>query len=653
MSETPIISRKVLFSDPDRAEVRLSHDGRYISFLAPYQGVLNLWVAERDNLEAAYPVTEDKGHGIRIYAWAWDHQHILYLQDKEGNEDWAVFALNIETREVRPLTPQTGVCAILDNLSEHFPHECLVYLNERRPDFHDLYKVNILTGDRTLLIQNDEYAGFVTDDHYQIRFASKVMPDGGMCIYQRQADDWLEFMSIGPDDVNTTSVCGFDKSGHNIYVLDSRDADTAGLFVYDLEKDTQQLIFRDSQADVSGFILHPVEKTVQAVIATYDRKRWTFLDPVFQADMAYLHSLTDADIDIVSRTYDDRYWVVVFISDDAPLRYYLFDRQTRTVDYLFCNRKALENLSLAKMHAVKIPTRDHLEMVCYLTIPLQADPPQQGKPEQPLPLILYVHGGPQARDHWGLNPLHQWFANRGYAVLSVNYRGSTGFGKAFIKAGYGEWGAKMHDDLLDAVEWAVTQGIADPAKICIYGGSYGGYAALVGLAFTPEVFACGVDIVGPSNLQTLVASIPAYWKPFLDRWKILIGADPETEEGQAFLKSRSPLTYAEQIVKPLLIGHGANDPRVKLDESEQIVSQLKAKGIPVTYVVYPDEGHGFQRPENRQSFHAVTELFLAQVLGGRAEPIGEDFNGASLEIREGAQLIQGVSESFTNKAQAT
>ena len=643
MSDVNLIARKILFSDPDRASPRLSHKGKYISYLAPHEGVLNIWVARLEERDKAQPVTFDKKRGIQTYAWTWDEKHIVYVQDCDGNENWVVYALNIETSAVRALTPDTGVFAMINAMSEKFPKEFLVYLNERRPDFHDVYRINIETGERTLFLQNDGFATIVVDDNFDLRFASKMLPDGGVCVYERQDREWVDFMTIGADDINTTSLGEFNKAGQKLFMIDSRGHDTAGLYQYDLQTHIQTLIWRDPRADIGELMLHPITRELQAVGVTYDRKQWIFFDQAVQDDITYLKTIDDADIEIVSRTHDDHLWLVVFVRDDAPLQYYLFDRSSRHAQYLFCNRTDLKGIALAKMHASLIKTRDDLTLVSYLTVPLAVDPERTGIPHKPIPLVLNVHGGPHARDHWGLNPVHQWLSNRGYAVLSVNYRGSTGFGKNFIKAGNGEWSGKMHDDLLDAVQWAVQQGIADPQRICIMGGSYGGYAVLVGLTKTPDVFACGVDVVGPSNLLTLCQSIPDYWKPYVEQLRRMVGADHETVEGQAILAEKSPITYAHQINKPLLIGHGANDPRVKLAESDQIVAQLKAKNIPVTYVVYPDEGHGFQRPQNRRSFNAVTELFLQQVLGGHAELIGDDFDNSTLDIREGLEHVTGVS----------
>lgn len=331
--------------------------------------------------------------------------------------------------------------------------------------------------------------------------------------------------------------------------------------------------------------------------------------------------------------------------DDGPIRYYLYDRIQKKATFLFTNQRDLEGVKLSKIHPVVIKSRDGLDLISYLTLPYWTDSDHDARPNARLPMVLFVHGGPWARDSWGYNPYHQWLANRGYAVLSVNYRGSTGFGKDFINASNLEWAGKMHDDLIDAVNWAIDQGIADKHKIAIMGGSYGGYATLVGLTFTPEVFTCGVDIVGPSNLRTLLETIPPYWKPMMDMWSTRVG-DPRTEEGRKFLDSRSPLTYVDRIRKPLLIGQGANDPRVKQSESDQIVRAMQEKNIPVTYILYSDEGHGFARPENRLSFNAVAEQFLAQHLGGRAQPIGDDFQGSTIQVPSGADQIPGLSEAL-------
>jgi dipeptidyl aminopeptidase/acylaminoacyl peptidase len=352
---------------------------------------------------------------------------------------------------------------------------------------------------------------------------------------------------------------------------------------------------------------------------------------------------------VASRTLDDKTWIVAYTMDDGPVRYYLYDRDKKEAKFLFTNRKSLEGQPLAKMHPEVIKSRDGLNLVSYLTLPIDSDPDHAGRPKGPLPMVLLVHGGPWGRDNWGYNSQHQLLANRGYAVLSVNYRGSTGLGKKFTNAGNKEWAAKMHDDLIDAVEWAISEKIADPKRVAIVGGSYGGYATLVGLTFTPERFACGVDIVGPSNLFTLLSTIPAYWAPALQMFKDRVG-DPTTPEGKKLLNERSPLNFVDKIERPLLIGQGANDPRVKQAESDQIVRAMQNKQVPLTYVLFPDEGHGFARPENNLAFFAVAEAFLARQLGGRYQPIGNDFDGSTITSPEGSDQSPGLAEALKKHA---
>ncbi len=638
----PLIPRKTFFGNPDRAAVTLSPDGSKIAYLAPEGGVLNVWVGPTMDPMAARPVTDDRKRGIRKYYWAYTNNDILYLQDDNGDENWRIHRVNLNGLAVKDLTPLKGVQAQLEQISPKFPDEILVGLNDRDPQYHDVYRVNVRTGEHQLLLQNPGFAFVMTDDNFQIRFGGRNKPDGGTDIMRPTADGkWTPFFTIGPDDRMTTTPVGFDKSGKNLYMLDSRNRNTAALCLMNADTGEEKLLAEDAQADINDALVHPTEKTIQAVAATYERERWQILDPAIAADMSYLHSVADGEVNITNRTLDDKWWIVVYLLDDGPVRYYLYDHSLKKAHFLFSNRRSLEKARLAKMHPVVIKSRDGLDLVSYLTVPRDAAPAGSIVPSAPLPLVLWVHGGPWARSSWGYSPFHQWLANRGYAVLDVNYRGSTGFGKKFINAGNREWGAKMHEDELDAVQWAVQQGIADPNRVAVFGGSYGGYETLVAMTMSPDVFACGVDLVGPSNLITLIKSVPEYWKPELDVFYTRIG-DPRTDEGRKFLESRSPLTFADRIKRPLLIGQGANDPRVKRAEADQIVKAMQEKHIPVTYLLYPDEGHGFARPENWLSFNAVVEAFLGARLGGRVEPVGKDYTGSSIQSVAGADLINGL-----------
>jgi dipeptidyl aminopeptidase/acylaminoacyl peptidase len=650
-ARTPLIPRQVLFGNPDRASVRLSPDGAHLSWVAEHEGAMNVWVAPREDLGKARAITSVPGRGVRTYSWAFDDATILYGRDKDGDENFHIHAVDVTTGESRDLTPIDGVAARIAGASERFPHEILVALNDRVPMLHDLYRVDLRTGERTLLEQNGGSLGYLVDDDFVVRFDVRMNPDGGMTYRKKTPDGWEPYLEIPMEDALTSRPLGFDRTGTKAYLLDSTDRDTAALVLMDLETRAKEVIGADPRADVSDAMIHPTEKRVQAWSATYERTAWTVVDPAVKPHFDVLAKLADADFEIVSRTLDDRWWIVVHLPDDGPVRYHLYDTQAKAATFLFTNQSDLEGQPLTKMHPVVIPSRDGLSLVSYLSLPPWTDPDHDGRPDRALPMVLDVHGGPWARDEWGYNAVHQWYANRGYAVLSVNFRGSTGFGKAFINASNLEWGRKMHDDLLDAVQWAVKQGIADEARVAIAGGSYGGYATLVGLAMTPEVFACGVDTVGPSSLVTLIESVPPYWKPMLQMFTRRVG-DPSTEEGRAFLLERSPLTHVDAIRRPLLIGQGANDPRVKQAEADQIVAAMEAKRIPVTYVLYPDEGHGFARPENRLAFFAIAENFLQPILGGRAEPYGDVFEGSSADVRAGREGVKGLAKVLPAKEEA-
>ena len=648
-ADVPLIPRALLFGNPDKAAPALSDDGTQLAFRAAVNGVMNVWVAPVGDIAAARPVTKDNSRGIRQYFWAYDNTHIIYLQDKGGDENWRVYATNVASGETRDLTPFDKVAAQIQAVSDRFPGEILVALNNRNPELHDIYRIDIATGKRTLAQLNAQYAGFVTDDDFNVRFAQQFRPDGGLDLLRRtHTGAFQPFETIGPDDSLTTAPLGFDKTGQQLYLVDSRGRDTAAVYSQDLQTGAKTMVAEDARADAQDVLIHPREKTIQAVAFNYDRVRWQAVDQQIAADVEYLRSVTDGEMDVLSRAAKDTRWVVQYVEDDGPVRYYLYDRPSRKATFLFTNRPALESATLARMHAREIKARDGLTLVSYLSLPAWTDADGDGQPSSPLPTVLVVHGGPWSRDTWGYNSLHQLLANRGYAVLSVNFRASTGFGKKFLNAGNREWAGKMHDDLIDAVNWAVARKVADPKKTAIMGGSYGGYSTLVGLTFTPDVFAAGVDIVGPSNLATLLSTIPPYWKPQIELFATRVG-DNRTPEGRAFLESRSPLSRVEQIAKPLLIGQGANDPRVKQSESDQIVKAMQAKNIPVTYVLFPDEGHGFARPENNIAFMAIAEAFLARHLGGRAEPIGPAFTGSSVTVPQGPDLVPGLPAALQGR----
>ncbi len=638
---TPLIPRKTFFGNPDKAMVRLSPDGNYLSYLAPLEGVLNVWLAPRDNLDDAKPITQDKGRGIQFYTWAYTNHHIIYIQDKDGDENWRIYSVDVGTLQSKDLTPFEGVRAQFQNISPNFPEQLVIGLNNRDAQWHDIYRLNIITGELTLMEQNNSYSGFLVDDAQQLRLAFQSMPGGGRAIYKRDGDTWQQWETIPHEDALTTYSFGFDKSGKTVFMSDSRERNTSALFAQDLTTGQKTLLAENPKADLSNIVRHPTQKHLQAVSFNYLREEWQILDKAIQADFDYLRGLDDGDLMIVSRTLDDSFWIVIYLVDDGPGRYYLYDRATRKATFLFTNRKDLENQPLSNMRSFVMKARDNLELVGYYSLPLGSDANNDGVPDKPLPMVFTPHGGPWSRDAWGFDPWHQWLTNRGYAVMNINFRSSTGFGKAFTNAGDLEWGGKIIEDQYDAVQWMIKQGIADKSKIAIMGASFGGYSTLAGLTFFPDSYACGVDIVGPSNLITLVESVPPYWRAEIETFYKRMG-DSRTEEGRALLVKHSPITYVERIFKPLLIAQGANDPRVKQAESDQIVAAMKAKSIPVTYLLYPDEGHGFARPENNLSFTAMAEAFLAKCLGGRCEEIGTDLQGSSMQVLEGASDIPSL-----------
>jgi dipeptidyl aminopeptidase/acylaminoacyl peptidase len=662
-----LIPRTALFGNPVRAQARLSPDGRYISFLAPKAGVLNVWLAPVGKLDAARPITDDRKRGIRQHFWADDGRHVLFLQDEGGDENWRVYSVDVETHKQVDLTPLDKVHAQLVGLSDQRPDVALIALNDRTPEYHDLYEINIATGERKLVERNDqEFAGYVEDLQLRPRLAIKTLEDGGGEIYRNTGKGWESLLKYGRDDSLTTRPVVVEEGGNSALFLSSIGRDKAALVRVDLSSGKQTVVGESDKADISDVWLEPRTRKLEAFAVEYMTTEVTPIAPAIGKDIERLKAALGPQFEVVSRTLDDSKWVVAVDDPVHVVSSYLYERGSGKVTKLFDQRPELAGAPLRPMKPVEIPTRDGLTLVGYLTLPAgagvsgaagagtasagaggagAAGGAAADRPAKPLPMVLDVHGGPWARDSYGFNGEHQWLANRGYAVLAVNYRGSTGFGKKFINAGDHEWARNMHNDLLDAVDWAVKEKIAEPDKVAIYGGSYGGYATLVGLTFTPDRFACGVDIVGPSNLFTLLGSIPPYWKSFFEDMVRRIG-DPRTAEGRELLKQRSPLTFTDKITRPLLIAQGANDPRVKQAEADQIVDAMKSRHLPVTYVLYPDEGHGFARPQNRLSFYAIAEGFLSKCLGGRAEPIGNDFAGSSLKVNAGAEYIGGLPEAL-------
>jgi len=607
----PLIPREVFFGNPDRAGPQVSPDGKRLAYLAADEGVLNVWVRTVGKADDRV-VTRDRKRGIRSYFWARNNKHILYIQDKDGDENWHLYSVDLGDNAERDLTPMPNVQARVESVSNKYPDEIIVAINDRDPQLHDVHRVNLNSGKLSLIAKNDAgYIGWVVDHDYQVRGAMTMTADGGSELFVRERPDadWRKLTSWKADDTLSSGPHSFTPDGKGLYLFTSTGANTTELREIDLATGKEKVLASDAQADVADVFEHPDKHVIQAVGFMKARKSWKVLDPAIADDFAAIAKVRDGDFSIINRDHADQTWLVVFDEDDGPVYYYAYDRKSKSAQLLFSNRKALETVTLAPMQPISYASRDGLTIHGYLTVPPGVEPKN-------LPMVLNVHGGPWWRDSWGYDGEVQWLANRGYAVLQINFRGSTGYGKKFINAADREWGGKMHDDLVDGVHWAIQQGVADPKRICIFGGSYGGYATLVGLTFTPDLFACGVDIVGPSNLITFQETIPPYWKPLEPILWARVGHPVNDAD---FLKSRSPLFKVDQIKKPLLIAQGANDPRVKKSESLQMVEALNMAGKTVEYVEYPDEGHGFARPENRLDFYGKAERFLADHLGGRRQ----------------------------------
>ena len=586
-----------------------------MAYLAPVNDVLNVWVktiGEADDRA----VTEDKIRGIRRYFWAEDSEHIMYLQDVGGDENWRLYGVNLDTNEVKDLTPYEDVQVQIIETNKHYPNELLIGMNKENPKVHDVYHLDVMTGELELVAKNrGNIRSWLADANLKVRCAEAATPEGGseLMVRKNEQADWEKLLTWSSGDGMTSWSVSFTKDGNSLYLVDSRNVNAGRLVKMEIQTGNIEVFAEDSQYDVWNVMIHPDSYEVQAVAFSKARTEWVVLDESIKDDFESIAKLDDGDYFVSDRDNADETWLVYFTKDNGPQSYYTYDRKKKKGTFLFDHMPELNKYKLARMEPISFMARDGLTIHGYITFPVW-------KQKKNLPMVLYVHGGPWSRDYWGYDGTAQWLANRGYVCLQVNFRGSWGYGKDFVNAGDKEWGGKMHNDLIDAVDWVVQQGYANLEKVAIFGGSYGGYAALVGATFTPDVFCCAVDTFGISNLVTWIESFPPYGSMWLAMFHKRIG-NPDTEE--EFLKSRSPLFKVDQIRIPILIGQGANDPWVKQAESEQIVEAMKKKGLEYEYMLFPDEGHGFARPENRLKFYAAAEKFLAKHLGGRYELAAE------------------------------
>ena len=632
----PLIPRQVLFGNPEIIGVSLSPDGRRISYLAPDQGVLNLWVQDLDGDAPARVITDQRDRPQRSAFWTADGRYLISSRDGDGDENTVLVRIDPATGEKRDLTPENKVKAFLVGVDREAPSELVVGLNDRDPRYHDLYVINVDSGDRSLLYRSTDDGSQVNVDwldgawHPVLR--SNILPDGGSSFELRLPGDtsWRQFLQLGFEDtISDSGPSGFTRDGRWLYGQLSTGEDLPRLVRWSREQlescgtDCTPEVLHRSSAGAFAVDLSDLDTGVPLVLKEVDlRSRRVVLDASVQADIDRLEQLAGSnEFSVVDRDLDNRRWLIAIGSDQQGPQYWLWDRELDEIRKLFSVQPRLDAYDLVPMESLDLKARDGRRLPAYLTrTPISA---RTG----PQPLVLLVHGGPQARDYWGFNPIHQLLANRGYHVLSVNYRGSTGLGKDHLLAGEGEWYARMQDDLVDAVRWAVDERIADPDRLVIMGASYGGYAALAGLTRDPDLFAAAIAEVGPSNLRTLLESIPPYWESGRTILERMIGV------GKVDLDAISPIQHVDRIERPLLLGHGVNDPRVKLTESETIAAAMAERQLPIDFVVFPDEGHGLANPSNALAMYALVEAFLSQHVGGRAEPFGSSLEQSSLEWR--------------------
>ncbi len=641
----PLISRADLFGDPVRHSGQISPRGDRVAFLAPRDGVTNLWVLSVEAMDEARPVTDDRARGIRAFYWAQDNSTLLYLQDDNGDENWRLYAVDSAGGQPRALTP-AGARADVLAIGPNDPGGVVVTLNQRDRAWPDVFRIELASGARRLLQRNTSmrgFARFLVDRDNRVRLGVRPMPDGGAEVAAlTPTGRWTTLFAIPFEDAMSSQPIAFEADGRSFLMLDSTSRDRTALMRVDAATGVKTLVGESARADVVDVWLDPATNAPEAFATEYLTREWRALDPDSQADLDFLSRQLAGDFRVVSRNNDDTRWIVVEAGPTAPPRSYLYDRGDRggrRLTSLFRHRPALDQASLQPMTPVEIEARDGLTLVSYLTLPIGSDADGDARPEQPTPLVIVPHDGPWSRDSYGFNPLHQWLANRGYAALSVNYRGSVGFGKAFLNAGNREWGGRMQEDLLDALRWAVDNGVAQADRVAIIGSGFGGYAALAALSSTRDQFRCGASFGGPANLFALLdgAGPPARGELYQ---RI---ADARTSEGRQLLRERSPLFRAGQIRGPLLLALGARDSNTSRGEADQIAQAVRARAGGLTYMVFPDEGRELVRQPNRLSYFAVLEHFLGDCLGGRIEPVGGAFEGAAINVYDGAVNVPGLS----------
>jgi dipeptidyl aminopeptidase/acylaminoacyl peptidase len=636
--DPPLIPRAVLDSAAEHDLLTISPDGKMVAYTAPSdKGVANIWVEDLATHQKRMVTRATRG--INGYQWTYDNTHLLYQSDENGNEDYHLYSVDLKSSAIRDLTPFLGIRSEQILLAPARPDEVLVTMNLRDSKVFDVYRVSLQTGATVMDAQNSgDVIGWTADQNLVVRAATAFNDNLETVVRVRDSSKapWRELLKIPFEQapflgqVNGGNIIvGFSQDGKKLVVGSSKGSPTNRLVELDAATGKEmRVLASDPQADLwqnfaTSFVLlrDPRDQHIQAAAFDYTKPEWRAIDPAVAADLKYLATLQPGVFLVSSKDLSDSKWALWYFTDQGPISFYLYDRSAHKAQLLFQDHPQLAQYKLAEMRPMTIPARDGFKLVSYLTLP-------PGKEMKGLPLVLSVHGGPWARDEWGFDPVGQMLANRGYAVLQVNYRASI-INVPYMNAANEKIGTLTDDDLTDGVKWAIKEGIADPKRIAIMGGSFGGYSVLRGLTLHPDLYACGVDVVGPADLATLMNSIPDYWKPVKKRWLRRIG---DVTADQALNERLSPLYHAANIHVPLLIGHGQFDPRVKLAQSEKIVETIRKNGGKVTFVVYSDEGHGFVRPENNSDFDGRTEEFLHGCLGGRFEP-WQKVPGSTAEVK--------------------
>lgn len=630
INSSPFIPRELFFLKQNNENPQISKDGKFLSVVsAEKNGEFCIKIGKESDSIEDYKAIVKTNHYIRKYFWAYNNRDIIYSTHDVRSDAINIHSIDVKNNKYKNLTPFNKIQAKIIKISPKFPSKILVGINRRDSRYHDVFELNIDTGEKKLKFLNaDCFFKLIYDDDYNLRFTYKTFDNDTIIIYKFDTKGEKQpLLSLHSREGYSTHFLDFDESGNIAFMENAKSFDIPRLMTLDTRTNHYKTLLTPKKGELWNALFHPKNKKIQAVSVNYDKLKWIFFDEQMKKDFMHLESLHEGIVKIESRSFDDNKWVVNFISGNHPESYYLYDRKNKILRMLFSKNPDLSKYQLPKMHPVEIKTRDGLTMLCYLIRPTIYS---NKKP----PLIIHVHGGPISRDSWNFNNLYQFLVDRGYSVLSVNYRGSSGFGKAFTEAGTGEWGRKMQDDLVDAANWAIKNNIANKNELAILGASYGGYAALMGATYTPDVFACGISVSGISNLVTSFKSKPSSWHYHLSRYKSLIGGNPETKEGRKKLLNRSPITYAKNLKIPLLMIHGKNDTTVTYQESEQMADKTQNVRDLVTYALIDGEGHSFKNRDNVLAYHALIEQFLGSCLGNSYEPMGDLLEKSSILLRQ-------------------